>query len=454
MIRRLLERSLLMQVILILLAVLISFVLLIHTLFQSNIAFFLLPKGLENNAVPITKLVEQLDQVSAENAGAILDVYASEQRFAGIAKEFPHDAKPSEPLRKVLESRSSAAKALADRDVRFRTLTSSKVINSPLRGNSGFSIAALEISVELGNGRIAYFWLSPSTVLYSRQFGMLPLFVSLMLAVAALGVLLVRTAFRPLKSLEIAAAGFDGTLEPELIPELGPSEVKQLARSLNEMQSRIHGLVQERAFMIAAIAHDVRTALARIRLRLDSHDLEDAGIEEDLDQITVMMDDMVTFARPARASKLNPEILALDQWLADYANNSPYDVCLRPGEHQRVCVSIQERALRRAIDNLVDNANRYATGAFLQLKETADGWAIEVRDEGPGVPDAEITKLFTPFHRLEYSRNRGTGGSGLGLGIARELIRGEGGEVTLRNSPAGGLVATIYLPNQLQICDE
>ncbi len=443
-----------MQVILILMAALVGFVLLAHTLFQSNIAFFLFPTGLADNSVPMAKLVRLLDEGANESVEAAIDVYAGAQRFAGVVSAFPEGAQPSESLRRLLESHAVAGEVLAARDIRFRTLTASEVDNSPLRGSSLIELAVLEVSVALNTGEVAYFWLTPSAVMYNRHFGMLPMFVFLMLAVALVGVLLVRLAFRPLKSLERAASDFDGFMAPEPILEVGPSEVKQVARSLNEMQSRIHTLIQERALIIAAIAHDVRSALARLKLRLDGREMVDPGIEEDLNQVSVMMDDMVTFARPAPSATVDPEIVVLDVWLTNYAHNSPYQVCWQGDRFRCAVIAIHERALRRALDNLVDNANRYAGSASLSLSESVHGWDIQVRDRGPGIPEDEISRLFTPFHRLEYSRNRRTGGSGLGLGIARELIRGEGGDVTLKNAADGGLIATIHLPDELQVAGD
>ena len=453
MIRRLFERSLLTQVIVILLIVLFAFVGLMNILFQSNFAFSLNQRGLRENAAQIATLTTLVESSAPTQIDTILRTYSSARRYAGITGEFPDGAEHSDALRQLFEADDHARTVLSGREVRFRTLGSSQVAASDLRGNSGIGISVFEISVSLAGGKVLFVWLTPPAVMYNSNFGMLPVFIFLMFGVATVGVVLVRWAFRPLTLLEKSASRFGSTLEPQHIPEVGPSEVRQVSIALNDMQSRIQRLVSERAMMMAAIAHDVRTALTRLRLRLDSQHVVDPGVEEEIEQVNVLISDMMTFARSAQPSQDEPEVVQLDRWLTQYAEKCPHEVILCPPPADGITVALEERALRRALDNLVDNANRYAGAASLALTKTTAGLEIDVRDKGPGVSEQKMPALFTPFYRLEYSRNRDTGGSGLGLGIARELIRAQGGDITLRNAQGGGLVATIQLPASRRIDD-
>jgi signal transduction histidine kinase len=217
---------------------------------------------------------------------------------------------------------------------------------------------------------------------------------------------------------------------------------------MNEMQDRLRRFVRDRTMLVAAISHDLRTPLTRMRLRAEF--VTDPELQQQLlrniDQMESMIAETLQFAsEDARQEATRPidlgalvESICID--MADARNDV---VCTVDGQAVLNC---QAMALRRALTNLVDNAVKHGKRAEVTFS-TADGAAIlRVKDDGPGVPESEFENVFAPFYRLERSRSRETGGAGLGLAVARNIVRGHGGDITLSNDPAGGLVLTVFLP--------
>jgi signal transduction histidine kinase len=205
--------------------------------------------------------------------------------------------------------------------------------------------------------------------------------------------------------------------------------------------------------MLAAIGHDLRTPITRLRLRAEFMDDDEQRRKmlADLDEMEQMISATMAFARDdAAAEPASPiDIAALCRTVVDEAADA------RPELAEKITYEGPERltararpvALKRALANLVSNALTYGGAARLRLS-TAEGGMVrlEIEDDGPGIPEAEIERVFQPFRRLEESRNRETGGTGLGLTIARNILRAHGGDVVLRNRPGGGLTAVASLP--------
>jgi signal transduction histidine kinase len=226
----------------------------------------------------------------------------------------------------------------------------------------------------------------------------------------------------------------------------GPAEISLAAAAFNEMQARLARYVHDRTAMLAAIAHDLRTPLARVQFKLNraAPDLA-ADIRSDLGQMEAMIAAVLGFVRDAApAHERAPlDLLSVLEVVADDACDTGADVAVEPGPS--LIVEGDASALQRLFTNLVDNAVKY--GAKARMRLTAEGAeaVVEVQDAGPGLSQDEIEKVFEPFYRIESSRNRQTGGIGLGLAVARSVARAHGGDVTLTSND-GGLLATVRLP--------
>ena len=253
----------------------------------------------------------------------------------------------------------------------------------------------------------------------------------------------------PLKRFADAAQrlGIDG--EAPLLPEAGPRELRQATRAFNQMQTRLHRFVEDRTQMLAAISHDLRTPLTRLRLRAEFVDdpEQQRKMLADLEEMEAMIASTLAFARDdaRKEPRVTIDLAALLQSLVDDLGDAGYTIDYTGPEHRTV--ACRPVALRRAIGNLIDNALKYGGCARVTLLDQQEPGHVAVRidDDGPGIPVSEQEKVFAPFYRLERSRSRDTGGTGLGLSVARTIARAHGGDVTLLNRPSGGLSATLIL---------
>ena len=246
-----------------------------------------------------------------------------------------------------------------------------------------------------------------------------------------------------------AAAGRIGTdVYAPPLEESGPSEIKTAAQSFNRMQERISRFVEDRTLMLAAISHDLRTVLTRLRLRVEYIDDEEQKSKAlvDIADMQTMLNATLSFAREdAAAEETTPvDLSGLVQTICD--EKADTGAAVQFDGHQRLVLACRPVAVRRALENLIDNAVIYGQKADVSMAETDEGVAIDIADRGPGIPTAEQEQIFVPFYRLERSRNRQTGGTGLGLTVARTIARRHGGDVTLHERPGGGLIVRFLLP--------
>jgi signal transduction histidine kinase len=274
------------------------------------------------------------------------------------------------------------------------------------------------------------------------------------LSAMALGIVLasalvVRWITRPLRRLAEAAETFGAGGTPVPVPEDGPREVRDAARAFNAMQARIHRLVADRTQALAAVSHDLRTPIQRLRLRAGF--LEDAeaqrAVDADLDEMEAMVEATLAYLRgEAEGEERRPaDLAAILRTLCDDAADRGAAVTYAGPGHARLC--LRPVAVKRAFANLIDNAVKYGGGAArVTLQDLSGEATVWVEDDGPGIPEDALERVFEPFQRLEESRNRSTGGTGLGLTIARRVVEGHGGTLTLANRPAGGLAAVVRLP--------
>lgn len=252
---------------------------------------------------------------------------------------------------------------------------------------------------------------------------------------------------RPIQRLSDAAERLSENLDSPPLEETGPREARQAAHTFNLMQQRIREQVQQRSRMLGAVSHDLRTPLSRLKLRLEQiDDIKLQGqMRQDLNDMIGMLDATLTYLHEQRTSEALQwmDVQALVESLSENAQDQGADVQASGG-----CapLQVQPMALRSCINNLMDNALRYAGHALIALQDQRDQVVIRVIDHGPGIAADKREAVFEPFYRLEGSRNRNSGGVGLGMTIAREAAERLGGQLSLEETPGGGLTAVIRLP--------
>ncbi len=271
---------------------------------------------------------------------------------------------------------------------------------------------------------------------------------TLLLSIVALSLLAVRWITRPLKQLARAADELGRDIHRPPLSEQGPREVREAAQAFNCMQQRLSRYLDDRNRILTAISHDLKTPVTRLRLR--SELLDDTALgekfQQDLDDMEEMIRATLDFMRGEDAQEPQQpiDILALLESLQEDIVESGGNMGIT-GKPQRPYPG-RPLALKRCINNLIGNAIRYGGDCEVRIEDGADTLTLIIRDHGPGIPETEMGRMFEPFYRVEKSRSKETGGSGLGLGIARNIARSHGGEVTLQNHPDGGLQVTLSLP--------
>jgi signal transduction histidine kinase len=265
--------------------------------------------------------------------------------------------------------------------------------------------------------------------------------------VIVLSLVAVRWTTRPLNALADAAEDLGRNIERPPLEETGPIEVARAARAFNTMQSRLTAYIRERTALLAAMSHDLKTPITRLRLRAEL--LADAGLRDkftrDLEEMEALVKATLDFLRGfegGEASQPVDMMALLESLQADLSEmGGQVSIAGKPVKPY----SGKPAALKRCL-NLLENAIKYGNAASIKIDDNDVRLEIRIQDEGPGIPESEIERVFEPFHRLDASRSRDTGGTGLGLAIARSIAEGHGGELTLENRVEGGLEARLTLP--------
>ena len=309
----------------------------------------------------------------------------------------------------------------------------------------------LEASVQLNNGK----WLNlevgrdisppPLALLFVPTIAILLVFGSTL-------IIIIRHITKPMKGLAEAADALGRGEEVEPIAVQGPGEIRQAIVAFNHMRERLSRSVLDRTRMLAAVGHDLRTPITTMRLRAEFIEDEEirTRILASLEEMQHMAEAALAFAReeaivePTRVVDLNAliETVCADQ--ADMQRDVAYE------EYGRLPYRCRPHSLTRAVRNLVENAVVHGHSARVRMNGPDDAVWITIEDEGPGIQDLDMARVFQPFVRLDESRGQETGGIGLGLAIARSIVRGHGGDILLQNRTEGGLAATIQLPRRPQ----
>lgn len=278
-----------------------------------------------------------------------------------------------------------------------------------------------------------------------------PLLVQLgtMAIFSGLGIIaVINRVTEPMKELANAAASLGRGEAVAKLEEKGPREVRETVHAFNEMQDRLGRFVHDRARMLAALGHDLRTPITSLRLHAEFIDDEETRVKilETLDEMQQMAEATLSFARE-EASQEETRLVDFGALVstvcADLADAGRNVICQDISGFTLRCRPI---GVKRALRNIVENAVAYGKRARVSVIQGSSEVLIQVDDDGPGIHDEDFEKVFKPFVRLEGSRSRDTGGVGLGLAIARSIIRSHGGDITLENRLGGGLRVTLMLP--------
>ncbi|OAN46655.1 two-component sensor histidine kinase [Paramagnetospirillum marisnigri] len=302
------------------------------------------------------------------------------------------------------------------------------------------------IKVQLSDGLLEIY--APKKRLFSST---TTVFILWMLGTAMLlfgvATVFMRNQVRSVRKLAVAADRFGKGLDVANFKPEGATEVRQAAQAFNIMKGRIQRQIQQRTEMLAGVSHDLRTPLTRMKLQLAMMgDAEGrADLEEDVAEMERMVEGYLAFARGEGSEKPIPASLPdlVDEVVGRFRRQgSTIDL----HSEGKLVLALRPDALSRALGNLIGNAIRYGGHVWVRVGQRTDAAEVLIDDDGPGIPEASREEVFKPFTRLEESRNTGTGGVGLGLTIARDIVRTHGGDVLLEDSPLGGLRVRVRLP--------
>jgi signal transduction histidine kinase len=307
---------------------------------------------------------------------------------------------------------------------------------------------AFEVSTQLADGTWANFEHGLGDEPFAWPWRLLLTLAVLLASVIALVLLAVRWLTRPLAVLATAADELGRDMHRPPLAEDGPAEVRRAAAAFNTMQTRLRVHLREREQMLAAVSHDLRTPITRLRLRAELIEDETlrAKFARDLAEMEAMTSAALDFLRGAGGDEaVQPvDVMALLESLQADMEETGQEVSVQGGT--RAPYPARPLALKRCLANLIENAVKYGERAIVSVEDDAAQLRIIIADNGPGIPETEIERVFEPFYRVEGSRSRTTGGVGLGLSVARDIVHAHGGELTLRNRAGGGLEASLTLP--------
>jgi signal transduction histidine kinase len=319
-----------------------------------------------------------------------------------------------------------------------------------MMGYGGPAGPVLRTEVQLRDGRWARFDTELPRAAATVPWRLAATLAVLVAAVLLLSYVAVRWVTRPLHVLADAAQALGRDINRPPLAEEGPREIRQAARAFNTMQTRLVRFIEDRTRIFAAMSHDLKTPITRMRLRADLLDDDETRqrFEADLKEMETMVTHTLEFMRGMGGQEARQEVDVTALLESLQSDNEAMGRSMRiegaAGAPYRARVSL----LRRCLANLVDNAVLYGERATIQVEDTPACLTIRVLDDGPGIPPQELEKVFEPFYRLEQSRSRDTGGTGLGLAIARNIAHMHGGDIVLRNRSSRGLEAVLTLPRQ------
>ena len=318
-----------------------------------------------------------------------------------------------------------------------------------------FTIAAypenkrFEVNVRLADNRVLKFssyirrLTSPATYVFILWL------IGSSIILMAVSIMFMRNQIRPIRRLAVAADKFGKGQDVAKFKLEGAWEVRQAARAFLDMRDRIRRQIEQRTAMLAGVSHDLRTPLTRIKLQLAmmKNVPEVDNLRRDMDEMEKMLEGYLTFARGGGNEETGRvDIKSVLERIVGNSKRQQGSVVEACYEGRLLLLMARPVAVERALTNIVNNACKYAKNVWVDAHEQPEAVEIFIDDDGPGIPEEQRDEVFKPFYRLEKSRNPKTGGLGLGLSIAQDIIHGHGGEIFLEKSNHGGLKVVIRLP--------
>lgn len=337
--------------------------------------------------------------------------------------------------------------SLTDRPIK-KIHFQSNATESLLQKQLGAQKTVLEFSYELDENQ----WLNLTARIVPTSWR-LQLFL-LFLEIIILGAVFISAASinrfaKPLAEFRIAAERLGIDLDQPPLTIYGPALVQQTAEAMNKMQKRIRDLIRERTQMFAALSHDLRTPITRMKLRAQFITDEEAQQKmlDDLNEMEQMISETLLFLKNQQVldKKSKFDLNSLLTTIVDDFKDMGGDVTYQQSKHRTLLLG-RPLAIKRTFINLIDNALKYGGSAQVKLVQNDKSVIVTIDDKGPGLPPDQLEKVFTPFYRLENSRSRKTGGTGLGLAVARDIIRAHDGHIQLSSPAGGGLRVSVELP--------
>jgi len=414
----------------------------IHALDRIDIQRIAQSRNLGFRIIPIYRLIAATEPARRQ---AVL----SEQRIGPGLNVQLSDNPPETLLAEVPRGQQSLFRI----GVNFGGLGDPKLRWTELRLYGGFQAREVVYAFRMPQGGWLNVAAEPEPIRPWHSPAFLIAFLLMTLTAAALTLWAVRRLTAPVRVLSAAAEALGRDVNAAPLPEEGPTETIVAAVAFNTMAARIRRFVSDRTEMLTAIGHDLRTPITRLKLRAEFIDDDElrTKILGDLDDMETMVSATLAFGRDSQITEpvSSVDLVELLRTILDETGDANPEVADRLTYSGPAHQTVRARpvALKRALANLVTNAESYGGSARVTMVPPTDGTVtVTIEDDGPGIPAEEIDRVFEPFRRLEQSRNRETGGVGLGLPIARNMLRAHGGDVVLSNRPDGGLKARVTLP--------
>ncbi len=306
----------------------------------------------------------------------------------------------------------------------------------------------VEIHVQLPEG-VLHVEIARRRLFSSTTYVFILWMIGTSLVLVTLATFFMRRQVRPIRRLAQAADDFGKGRGGDDFKPAGAAEVELAGRAFLSMQERIRAQIQQRTDMLSGVSHDLRTPLTRMKLQIAMMKAgsESTELANDVQEMEQMVDAYLSFARGEGMEELDDvDMVAMIEEIANVARRQGGDISVNINR-MKIEMRIRKNALRRAINNVLSNAQRFARKIEITLLDRSSALEILIDDDGPGIPLAMREEVFKPFFRLETSRNAETGGIGLGLSIARDILRSHGGDIVFADSPLGGVRAILRIPH-------
>ena len=300
----------------------------------------------------------------------------------------------------------------------------------------------ITVMVELDEG-VLEFRASKKRIYSSTTYIFILWMISASIILFIVALLFLKNQIKPIRRLAIAVDRFGkgkniGNFKPS-----GAQEVRRVSNAFKIMKERIENSISQRNKMFSSISHDIRTILTRMKLNLELHKLDKGGLKKDLVEMEQMVEEYLKYAKGEEKEKIQKiNIISLINLIKKrYSKKNIYF-----NNGKKINISVRLNSIKRCINNLLSNSLKFSKNIKITCNKKNNYVEIIIDDDGPGIPEKERKKVLQPFYRVEDSRNRDTGGIGLGITIAADIINNHGGNFFLDKSPLGGLRAKIYLP--------